>query len=150
MALFEKILEKLGFGPSVAKAATAPKPGPAPKAGAKSKPAQAARGHFQLQGKAGAPASKAPAYMPVVDVVAKLEGLAAKNPQKLNWKTSIVDLLKLLDLDSSPEARKELAIELHAPAASLGDSAALNTWLHKAVLRQLAQNGGNIPKDLLD
>jgi len=150
MGLFGKILEKLGFGPDVAKAATAPKPGPAPKAGATSKPAQAARGHLQPQGKAGAPASKAPAYMPVVDVVAKLEGLAAKNPQKLNWKTSIVDLLKLLDLDSSSEARKELAIELHAPAASLGDSAALNTWLHKAVLRQLAQNGGNIPKELLD
>jgi len=72
------------------------------------------------------------------------------NPQKLNWKTSIVDLLKLLDLDSSPEARKELAVELHAPAGSMDDTAALNTWLHKAVLSQLAQNGGNIPKELLD
>jgi len=150
MGLFGKILEKLGFGPDVAKAAMPPKPAPAPKAGIKAKPAQAARGPYPAQGKPAPAAGKAPAYMPVVDVVAKLEGLAAKNPQKLNWKTSIVDLLKLLDLDSSPEARKELAIELHAPAASMGDSAALNTWLHRAVLRQLALNGGNIPKELLD
>jgi hypothetical protein len=91
-----------------------------------------------------------PAAIPVVDVVAKLEGLAAKNTQKLNWKVSIVDLLKLLDLDSSPEARKELATELHCPADMMGDSAAMNTWLHKAVLQKLAANGGNVPKELLD
>lgn len=84
-----------------------------------------------------------------VDVVAKLESLAASNPQKLNWKTSIVDLLKLLSLDSSLGARKELAAELGCPQEKMGDSAQMNMWLHKTVLQKLAENGGNIPKELL-
>jgi len=84
-----------------------------------------------------------------VDVVAKLESLAASNPQKLNWKTSIVDLLKLLGLDSSLESRKELAVELGCPKEKMGDSAQMNMWLHKTVLQKLAENGGNIPKELL-
>ena len=84
-----------------------------------------------------------------VDVVAKLESLAASNPQKLNWKVSIVDLLKLLSLDSSLEARKELATELGCPKEKMGDSAQMNIWLHKTVLQKLADNGGNIPKELL-
>ena len=91
-----------------------------------------------------------PAAMEMVDVVSKLEGLAKANPAKLNWKTSIVDLLKLLDLESSFDARKELATELGCPADLMGDSAKMNTWLHKEVLRKIAANGGNIPKDLLD
>ena len=74
--------------------------------------------------------------------MAQLEGLAAKNPQKLNWKVSIVDLLKLLDLDSSFGARKEIAIELGCPADKMGDSAQMNMWLHKTVLQKLADNGG--------
>ena len=85
-----------------------------------------------------------------VDVLAKLEGLAAANPQTLNWKTSIVDLLKLLDLDSSLAARQDLATELGCPADRMDDSAAMNVWLHKTVLRKLAENGGNVPRDLLD
>src|SRR5262249_4984833 len=85
----------------------------------------------------------------VVDVVAKLEGLGASHAQKLNWKVSIVDLLKLLNLDSSFAARKELATELGCPADKMGDSAQMNMWLHKTVLQKLADNGGNIPKELL-
>jgi hypothetical protein len=96
------------------------------------------------------PAAAAPAAISVVDVVSKLEGLAAANPAKLNWKVSIVDLLKLLDLESSFEARKELATELGCPADQMGDSAKMNTWLHKEVLRRIALSGGNIPKELLD
>ncbi len=92
----------------------------------------------------------APAEIPMVDVVSKLEHLAATNPQRLDWKVSIVDLLKLLDLDSSFEARKQLATELDCPADKMGDSAQMNTWLHKMVLQKLAENGGNIPKELLD
>lgn len=88
--------------------------------------------------------------IPVVDVVAQLEQKAAANPQKLNWKTSIVDLLKLLDLDSSLTARKELATELGCPANLMEDSAQMNMWLHKQVLARIAENGGNIPADLLD
>ena len=114
-----------------------------------------------LKKPAGTPAAKpvldmpgkppAPAAVPVVDVVAKLEGLAKKNPQKLNWKVSIVDLLKLLDIDSSLEARKDLAKELGCPADLMGgDSAKMNVWLHKTVLQKIAANGGNIPRELLD
>jgi len=91
----------------------------------------------------------APAKIAVVDVVAKLEKLAASNPQKLNWKVSIVDLLKLLGLESSFAARKELAVELGCPQEKMGDSAQMNMWLHKTVLQKLADNGGNIPKELL-
>ena len=84
-----------------------------------------------------------------MDVVAKLEGLAAASAQKLNWKVSIVDLLKLLGLDSSLDARKGLATELGCPADKMADSAQMNMWLHKTVLQKLAANGGNIPKELL-
>lgn len=85
----------------------------------------------------------------VVDVVAQLEERAAANPQKLNWRVSIVDLLKLLELDSSYSARKELAAELNCPAELMDDSAQMNMWLHKTVLALIAENGGNIPQDLL-
>lgn len=88
--------------------------------------------------------------MALVDVVAQLAQRAAANPQKLNWRTSIVDLLKLLDMDSSITARKDLATELGYPAELMGDSAKMNTWLHKAVLARIAANGGNVPRDLLD
>ena len=84
-----------------------------------------------------------------VDVVAQLEGLAAAHKKKLNWKTSIVDLMKLLGLDSSLVARKELAAELACPAQNMDDSARMNVWLHKTVLQKLADNGGNIPEELL-
>jgi len=83
----------------------------------------------------------------VVDVEAILEGLAAKNPQKLNWRTSIVDLMKLLGLDSSLAARKELAKELNY-TGNTNDSASMNIWLHKQVMVKLAANGGKVPDDL--
>src|SRR5687767_11513684 len=91
-----------------------------------------------------------PRAVALVDVVAQLEQRAAANPQQLNWRTSIVDLLKLLEIDSSLAARKELATELGCPAELMGDSAKMNIWLHKTVLAQIAANGGNVPKDLLD
>ena len=94
------------------------------------------------------PAAAAKA-MAAVDVVAKLEGLAASHKEKLNWKTSIVDLLKLVGLDSSLTARKELASELECPAEKMSESAQMNMWLHKTVLKKLAENGGNVPKELL-
>jgi len=101
---------------------------------------------------ASAPTAVAPATpVPIseVDVEAILTELASKNPQKLNWRTSIVDLLKLLDLDSSLEDRKELAKELGYTGAADG-SAEFNIWLHKAVLRELAKNGGKVPAELID
>jgi len=132
MNLLGTIMEKLGLGR--ASAAAAPPPG-APAAGAATAPPTP-------------PA--APAPIAVVDVVARLEGLAAEHPEKLNWKVSIVDLLKLLGLDSSFAARKGLATELGCPPDKMGDSAQMNMWLHKSVLRKLADNGGNIPKELLN
>jgi hypothetical protein len=133
MSLFGSILQKLGFNRPAAEAAPAPQVAPPPSAPA-------------------APVATAPpppVAITVVDVVAKLEGLGAANPQKLNWKVSIVDLLKLLDLDSSLASRKELASELGCPAEKMGDSAQMNMWLHKTVLQKLADNGGNVPKELL-
>lgn len=130
MGIFSTILSKLGFGEAEA-AAPAAAPADAPAAPAASAP------------------SAAPTPISAVDVVSKLEGMAKANPEKLNWKTSIVDLMKLLGLDSSLAARKELATELGCPADKMGDSAQMNMWLHKTVLQKLAENGGNIPKELL-
>ena len=76
--------------------------------------------------------------------------MAKANPEKLNWKVSIVDLMKLLGMDSSLTARKELAAELGCPAEKMGDSAQMNMWLHKTVLQKVAANGGNVPAELLD
>jgi hypothetical protein len=128
MGLFSAILQKLGF----------------------SHEQQAAAATSAAPAAESAPAPQ-PAVIAIseVDVVAKLEGMAAANPQKLNWRVSIVDLLKLLGLDSSLEARKGLATELGCPSDKMADSAQMNMWLHKTVLRKLAENGGNIPKELL-
>ena len=82
-----------------------------------------------------------------VDVTKKLDEMSAGSG--LNWRQSIVDLLKVLDIDSSFSARKELATELACPAELMGDSAKMNTWLHKTVLQKIAKNGGNVPQDLL-
>ena len=133
MGIFISILAKLGFGDDkdeVAQHNTATGATPTP---------------------TSAPAnSAAPAAISGVDVVAKLEALAQSNPEKLNGKVSIVDLMKLLGMDSSLDARKALATELGCPADKMGDSAQMNMWLHKTVLKKLADNGGNIPPDLLN
>ncbi|WPB58795.1 DUF3597 domain-containing protein [Xylophilus sp. GOD-11R] len=91
----------------------------------------------------------APAPMAEVDVQQVLDGMAAKAGEKLNWKTSIVDLMKLLGLDSSLAARKELAKEL-GYGGDTADSAAMNVWLHRQVMNKLAANGGKVPADLKD
>lgn len=137
MGLFGKILSKLGIGDKSEASAAPEAPAATPTAPA-----------------AGTPA---PRLVPdpsvaisAVDVEAKMEALAKANPQKLNWRTSIVDLLKLLDLDSSYGARKELAAELECPDELMGDSAKMNMWLHKTVLAKIAANGGYVPHDLLD
>ena len=85
---------------------------------------------------------------PTVDVAAILNSLAAKNPEKLDWKRSIVDLMKLVGMDSSFAARKELAKDLNY-TGDMNDSASMNIWLHKEVLRKLAENGGKVPAELL-
>jgi hypothetical protein len=101
-----------------------------------------------MMGPSGPAAAPAPKAISEVDVVKQLE-LKAKGTG-LNWKQSISDLLFLLEIDNSRENRIELAKELGAPADVMSDSARMNTWLHKTVMKKIAENGGNIPKDLLD
>ncbi|CAM3585611.1 DUF3597 domain-containing protein [Agrobacterium radiobacter] len=98
---------------------------------------------------APAPTAAAPAPAGNVDVASILDAAVKKNGQKLDWKRSIVDLLKALDLDSSLTARKELAGEL-GYTGDTSDSATMNIWLHKAVIKKLSENGGKVPADLLD
>jgi hypothetical protein len=168
MGLFSKILEKVGIkkkAETTAKPVEAAKPVQAPKPvttyrpqpSSSVKPAvpagipPTASAYMQnLGNKPAVPAAAKPAAIEMVDVVSNLEKLAASNHEKLDWKVSIVDLLKLLDIDSSLQARKELAEELNCPAEIMSDSARMNTWLHKAVLQKIAENGGNVPQELLD
>jgi hypothetical protein len=129
MGIFSNILAKLGFGSDKVEAAAQKEPA--------------------TETAAAAPAAPVVKAISVVDVVAHMEALAKAHAEKLNWKVSIVDLMKLLGLDSSLTARKALAVELGCPAEKMGDSAQMNMWLHKTVLQKLADNGGNIPSDLL-
>jgi len=96
---------------------------------------------------ASAASMRASASAAPVDVAAILSKLAASNKEKLDWQKSIVDLMKLLNLDSSLTARKELADELHY-AGDKNDSATMNIWLHKQVMQKLAENGGKVPEEL--
>ena len=165
MGFFDKILEKLHLkkkeepAAAPAKIVAAERPEAALAAGQAARAAKeadatiekvkatvAAQAAKEAADAAAAPA--APVAISVVDVVKHLEELAAG--KDLNWKVSIVDLLKILDIDSSREARNELATELGCPADLMHDSAKMNTWLHKEVLKKIAENGGNIPQSLLD
>jgi hypothetical protein len=163
MSVFGKILEKLGLkkdkdestagataaepsktAGTSASAKPAAKPSAPPAAKPSTPQASAPRPGIQTQ----APPPAAPKAISEVDVVKQLE-LKAKGTG-LNWKQSISDLLFLLEIDNSREARTELAKELGAPADVMSDSARMNTWLHKTVMKKIADNGGNIPKELLD
>ena len=103
----------------------------------------------KASGTVGTPPSPQTTPAASVDVAAQLGQLAAQHPEKFNWRTSIVDLLKLLDIDSSLAARKELADELGAPADLKDGSAEMNVWLHRKVLQKIAENGGKVPAELL-
>ena len=156
MSIFNTILQKLGIQKPpapVAPAATTTtvKPGPMAPIGHPQSTAFGSEGTIGPKGPLGpiGPVAPKPVEMTMVDVVSKLNGLAASNPEHLDWKVSIVDLLKLLGLDSSFNARKELAVELGCPASEMGDSAKMNIWLHKTMLQKIAENGGNIPQNLL-
>lgn len=134
MGLFSKILGKLGVGEN----------------DASSSPANPRNTGLKVDTSSSAARSSPQATMTEVDVVARLEEKARSHPEKLNWRTSIVDMLKLLDIDSSLSARKELAQELNAPRDLKDGSAEMNIWLNKTVLQRIAANGGNVPRDLLD
>ena len=112
----------------------------------------ASQGDMTASSTAAPPGSAAPvpseAAAPPVDIEAVLTEMQSKNSQQLNWKTSIVDLMKLVGLDSSFANRKQLAQELHY-TGDTNDSASMNIWLHKQVMQKLAANGGKVPGDLL-
>jgi hypothetical protein len=111
--------------------------GPTPPTGGSTPPVAAAN-----------PPAGASAPPPVVDVTTILDGLASKSSEKLDWRTSILDLMKLVGMDSSHSARIELAKELQY-TGSTGDSAAMNIWLHAQVIKKISENGGKVPQELL-
>ncbi len=128
MSIFGKIRDKI-FGKKAAPAVTPPSAPTIP---------------------TSAPVQAAPEPVIVeVDIEAILTEMAAANPQKLNWRTSIVDLMKLVGMESSLAERRELATEL-GYTGDQKDTATMNVWLHKQVLRKLVENGGKVPADLLD
>jgi len=131
MSIFGKIMSAI-FG---SKAAATP-------AGA-----GAAAGGGAAAGSAAAPPSAPAAPAQSVDVAAIVDKAAAAKGEKLAWRTSIVDLMKALDIDSSFAARKELAKELGYTGDS-NDSASMNIWLHKQVMAKLAANGGKLPPEI--
>jgi Domain of unknown function (DUF3597) len=146
MSIFSRIKDAI-FGSAAAQEAPQA-------ASAAEPPAQGSAAAPAATGATTAPTSQAGATSPApnapmsqVDVEAVLTGLAAKKGQKLDWRKSIVDLMKLLDLDSSLEARKELAKELNY-TGDASDSASMNVWLYKQVMAKLAASGGKVPEDL--
>jgi len=136
MSIFGSIMSKI-FGSHEAAAATPGTPATAQSASANS-PAEGST----------SPQSTVSATAQTVDVEAVLTDLASKTGQTLNWRTSIVDLMKLLNLDSSLANRKELAAELNY-SGETNDSASMNIWLHKQVMQKLAANGGKVPSELI-
>ena len=144
MGFFSNILEKLGLKKHEEEKAI---PAAGSAGGKKEEPTFHPTKDFHPTGTAGGVSTSGTA-IPEVDVMAKLEKMAAGSG--LDWKVSIVDMLKVLGIDSSREARNELAKELGCPEDLMKDSAKMNVWLHKEVLRRIAANGGNIPGNMLD
>jgi len=135
MGIFSNILGKI-FGH---KSKNAPAPSPAPQ----TRPTPTA------PAPQSAPQSAPQPAMQSIDIEAVLEDMAANNPQKLNWRTSIVDLMKLVGMDSTLAERRDLADELGF-TGDKSDSATMNIWLHQAVMKKLAENGGKVPASLTD
>jgi 3-oxoacyl-ACP reductase-like protein len=143
MSLFETLKNAIFHNPMAHSGAGTAAPTPAPRPAG---PAANTRTPAATTTTA-APAPTASSPPAAVDVEAVMETLNARSAQKLNWRTSIVDLMKLVGLDSSLQNRKQLATEL-GYSGDVNDSAAMNIWLHKAVMTKLAQNGGKVPSTL--
>ena len=137
MGMFATLMSKV-FGHKAPEAPAAAAPAPTPAAPAQSTPIAVA-----------APAAPpAPVPLAQVDVTAILDGMAAKSGEDLDWKKSIVDLMKCVGMDSSFKARQELAKDLNY-TGDMHDSASMNIWLHKEVLTRFAANGGKLPANLV-
>ncbi|MDQ2660152.1 MAG: DUF3597 domain-containing protein [Verrucomicrobiota bacterium] len=141
MGLFNTLMSKIFSHASAADSSASTASAPAPASQPSSPTAPPASG-------GAAPAAAPAPAASSVDVAATLDALAQKNSEKLDWKHSIVDLMKLVGMDSSLSARKELAQDLHY-TGDTNDSAAMNMWLHAEVMKQLAANGAKVPQDLL-
>ena len=157
MSIFTTILDKLGLHKPATPAAPAATPKPAPYSPISSPvvPSTPPSAHPAAPVVSpihfGPPAqAAAPAPMAMVDVSSHLDKLAKASPIELNWKQSINDLLALLGMPHTPQAIKDLAIELGCPEKEMADSYSRNVWTHKELLRKIAENGGNIPQNLLD
>ena len=136
MSIFSRILEKLtghaqAAPPTVPSAVPSDSPAPT-----------------EAQPGTGTATAAAATTTPV-DVTAVMNGLASQSKQRLDWQHSIVDMMKLLEMDSSLDARKSLAKELNY-TGDTNDSAAMNIWLHKQVMQKLAENGGKVPAELMN
>ena len=129
-----------------AAAPTSATPSPTPTASAQAAPSASPSSASPTPAPQTASTTAAPAAN--VDVGSILDAAVKKSGQKLDWKHSIVDLMKLLDMDSSLTSRKELAAELHYPGDT-SDSASMNIWLHQEVLKKFIENGGDVPSELL-
>ncbi len=148
MGLFNTLMSKIfGHASSIATAPAATGAPGAPASGPAASPST--QGSTPAAPAPAGASARATAPAQAVDVAATLDSLAAKNSEKLDWKHSIVDLMKLVGMDSSLSARKELAKDLHY-TGDTSDSAAMNIWLHKEVMKKLAENGGKIPRDILN
>jgi hypothetical protein len=149
MSLFDTLKKAIFYNPlaphSQSAAASSPPPPPSVAPTLQPPPSKAS-GVAPAAQSPVATATPAPTTAPV-DVEAVLEALNARSAQKLNWRSSIVDLMKLVGLDSSLQHRQELAGEL-GYTGDKNDSAAMNVWLHKAVMRKLAEHGGKVPASL--
>jgi hypothetical protein len=152
MGILSNIFHKIfPSSPPAAQSSGQAAPGSQQRAPQPTQPPAQQPGQQPAQQPQAAPAASAPAAAPMqqVDVEAVLNNMQQQSGQQLNWRTSIVDLLKLLGLDSSLQARKELAAELHY-TGDTNDSASMNIWLHRQVMNKLAANGGKVPADLKD
>lgn len=157
MSLFDSLKKAIFYNPMArspsqhtdrpATPASGTRPAPSTSAPTRAAPAQPTGAAAPAQKTATAPPASAAPPPAEVDVEAVLESLNSHSAQKLNWRTSIVDLMKLVGLDPSLQHRKELAAEL-GYTGDTNDSAAMNIWLHKTVMKKLAQNGGKVPATL--
>src|SRR3954462_2574021 len=155
MGMFNNLMQKIFHAGAKAEApADAAKPGVSPESRVSAAARQGVPVAIAVPNAPNAPGSQPKAATPStgaagpVDVGATLDKMAASNREKLDWKHSIVDLMKLVGMDSSLSARKDLAADLHY-TGDTNDSAAMNIWLHKEVMKKLSENGGKVPASLL-
>jgi len=143
MGLFGTLMNKIFHA-----GATAEAPSDALQPGQSNESRVAAAARTGLPVGAAVPGASAGTPHASIDIAQTLDRMAAANAEKLDWKHSIVDLMKLVGMDSSLAERKELAADLKY-SGDTNDSATMNMWLHKEVMRRLAENGGKVPPELL-